>query len=116
MTVWRGVELVSKTRKKLNETSGKKKKDKFRCVVHSDRPAKIQCQNCNEFYCADCVKEVWEETRLVEQAFGRKKEFTQKFLCKSCERRSRILRVLEATALLILFLMPVILVLLGNSG
>ncbi len=102
--------------RRMSRSSKKKRKDLTRCTVHQDRRAKIQCQSCHEYYCSECIEEVWEETRLVEQALGRKKEFTSKFLCKKCERKSRILRVLEAAALLILFLIPVFLYLLGRSG
>ncbi len=83
------------------------------CKNHPQRRADTQCQKCKEYYCTQCVEDVWKETRIVEQALGQKREFKRQFLCKKCERRDRIIRVMEAIALLILFLMPVLFVLIN---
>lgn len=87
--------------------------EKFYCKKHATTKAAFMCEKCKNFFCKECIVEYWSHNFLSYAFVGQKKYFIQEFICKSCERSSRIKGVIIAIALLIPFLFEFFFVLTG---
>ena len=88
--------------------------ENFNCKNHLTTKASYMCGKCENFFCNECIVEYWSHNFLSYAFVGQKKYFIQEFICKRCERLSRIKGIVIALALLIPFLFEIILALTGT--
>ena len=82
--------------------------EQFYCKNHLTTKAVYMCEKCDGFFCDKCIVDYWSHKFLSYAFVGQKKYFIQEFICKRCEKSSRIKGITVALALLVPFLFEII--------